>query len=92
MARSPHQEYVAALAAYTAAKERLIEAKRHYNHKTAPEAVAERRAKQAEYRAKRKAAWNDPEARAQREREAKQYAERMKSWRDEYNRQHGIHG
>lgn len=86
------QEYVAALAAYTAAKERLIEAKRYYDPTTAPDAVAQRRAKQAEYRAKRRAAWNDPVAKAQREREHQAYTERMKAWMEDYNRRNGVHG
>jgi hypothetical protein len=82
---TPHQEYVAALAAYSAAKERLIEAKRHFDPATAPEAVAKRRAKQAEYRAKRKAAWK-------RERDAEEHAARMSVWMEDYNRRNGVHG
>ena len=62
------EEYDAALAQYYAAQARLIEARRHYDPKTAPEAIAQRRAKSAEYRAKRRAERNTPEARLERAR------------------------
>jgi hypothetical protein len=71
--RTPRQEYEAALAAYTKAQQRLIEAKRHYDLKTAPEAVEQRKAKQAEYRAKRRAERNTPEAKAERERRRQEH-------------------
>jgi hypothetical protein len=80
---TPAEEYAAALAAYTAAKARLIEAKRHYDHKNAPEVVAARNAKAAEYRAKKRAAWNAPEAVAERERYAQENRERMDRWLEE---------
>jgi hypothetical protein len=83
---TPAEEYAAALAAYTAAKARLIEAKRHYDHKNAPEAVAARRAKQLAYKAKR----NAPEAVAQREREWQEDRERMARWIADYDRRHGM--
>jgi hypothetical protein len=53
-----HREYVAALAAYTAAKARLIEAKKHFDPKSAPEAIEHRKARSAGYRAKRRAERN----------------------------------
>jgi len=87
MALSPQEEYEAALTQYRAAQKRLVEAKRHFDPKTAPEAIAQRRAKQAEYRAKRRAAWNDPEAKAQRERELEENSVRMRAWMDEWERQ-----
>ena len=80
------QEYEAALAAYAAAQQRLIEAKRHYDPKTAPEVVEQRKAKQAAYRAKRKAEWNAPEAKAQRERELEESRERTQRLMEEYER------
>jgi hypothetical protein len=78
------QEYEAALAQYLAAKARLIEAKRHYDHKSDPQAIATRRAKAAEYRAKRKAAWNDPQAKALREQQIREETERMRQWLEAY--------
>ena len=83
---TPQQEYVAALAAYTAAKERLIEAKRHFDPKTAPEYIAARRARAAEHRAKRLAAWNDPETKARRERDIQENVERMSALMSEHER------
>jgi hypothetical protein len=80
------QEYEAALAAYAAAQARLIEAKRHYDPKTAPEVIEQRKAKQATYRAKRKAEWNAPEAKAQRERELEESRERTQRLMEEYER------
>ena len=71
--RTPQQEYEAALAQYHQARVRLAEAKRHYDPKTSPEF----KAKAAEYRAKRKAAWNAPEAVAQREREHQELEQRL---------------
>jgi len=71
--RTPHQEYVAALAAYNAAQARLIEARRHYDPKTAPEAIERRKAKSAEYRAKLRVERNTPEAKADRERIRQEY-------------------
>jgi len=67
------QEYEAALLAYAAAQARLIEAKRHYDPKTAPEAIEQRKAKQAEYRAKRRAERNTPEAKAERKRRRQEH-------------------
>jgi hypothetical protein len=49
------QEYEAALAAYRAAKQRLSEARRHYDPKTAPEFIAKRKAYMAAYRARQEA-------------------------------------
>ena len=49
------QEYEAALAAYRAATQRLTEAKRHYDPKTAPEVIAKRRASVAARRARLRA-------------------------------------
>jgi hypothetical protein len=89
-ALTPQEEYRAALAQYRAAQARLVEAKRHFDPKTDPEAIAVRRAKQAEYRAKRLAAWNDPEAKAQREREDREHSEQMRVWMDEYERRRRI--
>ena len=80
--RTSRQEYEAALAAYTKAKAWLIEAKQHYDPKTAPEVIEKRNAKAAEYRAKRKAARNAPEAIMERERHALRVALHM----DEYER------
>jgi hypothetical protein len=68
-----HREYVAALAAYTAAKARLIEAKKHFDPKSAPEAIEHRKARSAGYRAKRRAERNTPEARAERERRRQEH-------------------
>ena len=65
---SAREEYEDALAQYRAAQARLIEAKRHFDPGQTPEAIAQRRAKQAEYRAKRRAEHNTPEARAALER------------------------
>ena len=67
------REYVEALAAYVTAKQRLIEAKRHYDPKFAPEAVAQRKAKQAAYRAKYRAERNTPEAKAARKRQRQEH-------------------
>jgi hypothetical protein len=77
--RTPQQEYAAALAAYTAAQERLTEARRHYDPKSAPEAIAQRRERQAEYRAKRLAERNTPEAKAERER----WRQEQERWRQQ---------
>ena len=73
MSKSPQQEYEAALAQYLAAQARLIEARRHFDPRTAPAAVAARNAKAAEYRAKRRAERNTPEAKAERERRREEY-------------------
>jgi len=77
---SPRLEYEAALAAYTKAQQRLIEAKLHYDPKTAPEAIEKRNAKAAEYRAKRRAERNIPEEKAAR----KEYRERRRREIEEY--------
>jgi hypothetical protein len=78
------QEYEAALAAYRAATQRLTEAKRHYDPKTAPEAVEKRNVKAAEYRAKRRAkrqAWSaSPERAAEEERNRRMYEEYQRRW------------
>ena len=79
---TPQEEYEAALAQYQAAQVRLIEAKRHFNPKAAPAAIEQRRAKQAEYRAMRRAARNTPEAKAARERfkqEARNWLQSIRS-------------
>jgi hypothetical protein len=73
MTLTPQEEYEAALVQYRAAQARLVEAKRHYDHKTAPEVIAARRAKSAEYRAKKRAERNTPEAKAERERRRQEY-------------------
>ena len=49
------REYEEALAAYYAAQERLTEAKRHYDPKTAPEFIAKRKAYMAARSARQKA-------------------------------------
>lgn len=55
MTNAAQREYAEALDAYNAALARLREAKRHFDPKRAPEAIAQRRAMSAVYRAKRKA-------------------------------------
>ncbi len=81
-----HREYVAALAAYTAAQARLIEAKRHYDPKSAPEAIEERKAKQAEYRAQRRAERNTPEAKAAVKAAREEYRAKVRQMSEEYRR------
>ena len=76
------QEYEAALTAYAAAQARLIEAKRHYDPRTAPEFIAKRNASARASRAKRIAenqAWlASPEHQAR--------EERLRRMVEEYNR------
>jgi hypothetical protein len=78
------QEYEAALAAYRAATQRLTEAKRHYDPKTAPEFIAKRRAYMAARRARRWAehqAWlASPERAAEEERNRCMYEEYQRRW------------
>jgi hypothetical protein len=78
------QEYEAALAAYRAATQRLTEAKRHYDPKTAPEVIAKRRAsmaaRRARLRAERQAWLASPERAAEEERNRRMYEEYQRRW------------
>jgi hypothetical protein len=84
MARTPRQEYVEALAAYRAATQRLTEAKRHYDPKTAPEVIAKRRAsmaaRRARLRAERQAWLASPERAAEEERNRRMSEEYQRRW------------
>jgi len=82
---TPQEEYEAALVQYRVAQARLTEAKRYFDPKTSPE----RRAKQAEYRAKRRAARNTPEAKAERKRWREEQNERVRQQVAEYARRWG---
>ena len=76
------REYEEALAAYYAAQERLTEAKRHYDPKTAPEFIAKRKAYMAARSARQKAehaAWLASPERIEHE-------ERYRRMVEEYNR------
>jgi hypothetical protein len=86
------QEYEAALAAYEAAQARLVEAKRHYDPRTAPEFIAKRNASARASRAKRIAenqAWlASPERAAEVERFRRMAEEYDRRWTIAHERGH----